>query len=167
MEVEVHKPPDGGGDSHPTGWSKPGVGGRKIGGEDCLPGSQGSVAMVLINSVGSGEAGLERRDPSGEVGGDKNQTVAVDARQVTWDGEVQLRSLEAKEGDDRMRLVERQKREIQAARQADLTKRIMEAAEDEEVNILEHEYQEDAGTDWQHQGARRHRKDKIKPSQSQ
>ena len=86
-------------------------GGRKNGGEDCLPGSQGSVAMVLINSVGSGEAGLERRDPSGEVGGDKNQTVAVDARQVTGDGEVQLRSLEAKEGDDRMRLVEKQRKE--------------------------------------------------------
>ena len=85
MKVEVHKPPDGGGDSHPTGWAKPGVGERKESGEEGLLSSQRSVAMVMINPVGSGEAGLQRRDQSGEQGGDESIAASVDVSQVNME----------------------------------------------------------------------------------
>ena len=77
IEVEIHKPRDDGGITHPTGWVKPGVGGRTDGEEEDLLDSQGSVAMDRINLVGSKEAGPERRDPPGEVGEIENNIAAV------------------------------------------------------------------------------------------
>ena len=105
--------------------------------------------MVMINPVGSGEAGLQRRDQSGEQGGDESIAASVDVSQVN----MEERGAQAEGLDTAPMLEEGRKR--QAARQSDLTKRIMEAA-----NEIEQEDADETADDWQTQEGRRHRKDK-------